>query len=433
MFTSLGVASPRTTGLQIPFVSPSAQPLSIDEGIEVVTTPASVNREKNCSAQEPEQRAELHSPDRRVNLGETVATTPTTNMGDFNPVLQHDFTGTYPAPQIAQASPFQLGQYLTPTLLDDATGENPTLLDDPANYEIGNLGVQETTRAAPTEGDFTGVAYPSLNVTRQEILTLSSVLERIPQSFMSGEGVGANQPLSLTVVDQTLDPTLLATSSQEDLPGPSSSRLLSSEGHERQQTTHGKRRRPRYSLTVSMLRKHPVLKFFATGPLDAEKTPYKWWCRVCRTELSLMSRGPLELISHYRSDAHLTKEHRIRMEIPGTPLFDKDGKEILGIALQEAKKVARDSHPIAPQLDSRHPLVGQSAVPALGVVSSPTDKVLFQIAVLEHGLRHGGHIKSLTGIYEELSRLMSNDQSTTQNWSEQRVFVSTFLYLADLS
>ena len=146
-----------------------------------------------------------------------------------------------------------------------------------------------------------------------------------------------------------------------------------------------------------------------------------------------MSRGPLELISHYRSDTHLRKEHRIRMEIPGTPLFDKYGKEILGIALQEAKKVARDSHPIAPQLDSRHPLVGQSAVPALGVVSSPTDKVLFQIAVLEHGLRHGGHIKSLTGIYEELSRLMSNDQSTTQNWSEQRVFVSTFLYLADLS
>ena len=83
MFTPLGVASPRTTGLQIPFVSPSAQPLSIDEGIEVVTTPASVNREENCSAQEPKQRAELHSPDRRVNLGETAATTPTTNMGDF--------------------------------------------------------------------------------------------------------------------------------------------------------------------------------------------------------------------------------------------------------------------------------------------------------------------------------------------------------------
>ena len=100
MFTPLGVASPRTAGLQILFVSPSAQPLSIDEGIEVVTTPASVNREENCSAQEPKQRAELHSPDRRVNLGETAATTPTTNMGDFNPVLQMTLPGLILPPKL---------------------------------------------------------------------------------------------------------------------------------------------------------------------------------------------------------------------------------------------------------------------------------------------------------------------------------------------
>ena len=81
------------------------------------------------------------------------------------------------------------------------------------------------------------------------------------------------------------------------------------------------------------MKTHPVLKISATGPLDADETPYKWWCRVCRTELSLMSRGPLELFSHYRSDSHLIKEHRMRMEIPGMPLFDRDGKEILGIAL----------------------------------------------------------------------------------------------------
>ena len=142
---------------------------------------------------------------------------------------------------------------------------------------------------------------------------------------MSGEGVDTNQPLSLTVVDHVLDSALLATSSQEDNSGPSSSRPLPSEEHEVRQSSHGKRRRPEYSLTVSMLKKHPVLKFSATGPLDAKRTPYKWWCKVCRTELSLMSRGPLELISHYRSDTHLTKEHIICMEIPGTPLLDKDG------------------------------------------------------------------------------------------------------------
>ena len=85
----------------------------------------------------------------------------------------------------------------------------------------------------------------------------------------------------------------------------------------------GKRRRPKYSLTSAMLKKHPVVQYFATGPLDRNKNPYKWWCRVCKIELSLMSRGVLELLSHHKTEAHLTKEHRIRLETPGLPLFDQ--------------------------------------------------------------------------------------------------------------
>ena len=97
-----------------------------------------------------------------------------------------------------------------------------------------------------------------------------------------------------------------------------------------------------------MLRKHPFLKFSATGPLYRQKTPHKWWCRVCRIELSPMSRGVLELLSHYRTEGHLIKEHRIRVEIHGLPLFDRYGNELHGIMLQEAKRVARKTFPIAP-------------------------------------------------------------------------------------
>ena len=68
-------------------------------------------------------------------------------------------------------------------------------------------------------------------------------------------------------------------------------------------------------------------------------------------------------MSHYRSESHLVKEHRIRMEVPGMSLFDKDEKELLGLSLQEAKKKAKDTYPIAPQLDPCRPLVGQDSVP----------------------------------------------------------------------
>ena len=136
-----------------------------------------------------------------------------------------------------------------------------------------------------------------------------------------------------------------------------------------------------------------------------------------------MSRGSLELISHYRTDSHLVREHRIRMEVPGMPLFDKE-KKILGTSLQDAKKKARDSYPIPPQLDSLRPLVGQESIPDFSATTSPTEKLFSQISILEFGLRHGGSVSLLTGVYEELVRLTSSSRISGQNWSPQRLFVS---------
>ena len=151
-----------------------------------------------------------------------------------------------------------------------------------------------------------------------------------------------------------------------------------------------------------MLKKHPFLRFSATGPIDKNKRPYKWCCSVCRVELYLMSRGSLELLSHYKSESHLRKKHRMRMEIPGMALFDGEGREIYGIPLQEAKKKAKNTYPIAPQLDVCRPLVGQESVPDFNAVNSQTDKAPSQICILKHRLRDGGHIGSLAGIYDEL-------------------------------
>ena len=54
----------------------------------------------------------------------------------------------------------------------------------------------------------------------------------------------ANQSLSLTVVDNIVDPILITASSQEEQSEPSSSRVVPSEGREVSQATQWKRRRP---------------------------------------------------------------------------------------------------------------------------------------------------------------------------------------------
>ena len=185
----------------------------------------------------------------------------------------------------------------------------------------------------------------------------------------------------------------------------------------------GKRRRPKDSLTGSMFKRHPVLKFPATGPLVKDKTPCKR-CRVCEVELSFMNRGSLKFFSHYCFDSHLIREHRIRLEIPGMTLYGRDEKELLGVALQGAKKEAKNNDPIPLQLDSHRSLVGQQSIPDFSVTTSPTERILSQINTLEFGLRYGRNIASLTGMYDELVRLTSSDCLSVQNWSQQRIFVS---------
>ena len=112
------------------------------------------------------------------------------------------------------------------------------------------------------------------------------------------------------------------------------------------------------------------------------------------------------------------------MEVPGMPLYDKDERELLGIAPQEAKKKAKDVYPIHLQLDSYRSLVAQESVPDFSISTSPAEKIYAQINILEFGLRHGGNIASLTGMYDELVRLTSSDRVSVQNWSQERLFVS---------
>ena len=322
----------------------------------------------------------------------------------------------------------QFGQYLHPLAIHGVESASSQVHDQVVS--LGNETVENQTAnlIAPGFIDFPESGFANFSITRQEVFVLSNVLGRIPQTFITGGEGELGQTMALTVIDDT-NPTIIATtSSQEDMLAHSSS------GTTRQQTEHGppevrgKRRRPKYSLTGSMFKRHPITKFSATGPLDRDRSRYKWWCRVCRVELSLMSRGNLELISHYRSDSHLIREHRIRMEVPGMPLYDKDQRELLGIALQEAKKKAKEVYLIPLQLDSFRPLVGQESVPDFSVSTSPAEKIYAQINILEFGLRHGGNIASLTGMYDELVRLTSSDRVSVQNWSQERLFVKFSIF-----
>ena len=186
-----------------------------------------------------------------------------------------------------------------------------------------------------------------------------------------------------------------------------------------------KRPKPRLHLNVQMFRKHPVFKFFVTAPMDSENNPHKWRCRVCQVELSLKTKGSLEILSHYRTESHLVREHRIRMETPGLPLYGRNELELAGLELDEAREKAQLEFPIAPTLGECYLLPGQHELPADIDSLDPSSVICSQIRILFIGLQHGGTMETLASLWSNLGLEVRGPAKVPHfDWSQERVFVS---------
>ena len=216
VYAPLQVATPRTLEHYIAAESLNIRPLQIDEqkNVDKSTTPTTfshsdgnskevVQQKENPPALSgivtPEVAPQSKSIDRRFSeyarelFGSTnyasATRLPTPGFSQFNQPPEDAVTGPMNPPRLTSD--------LNPSRGDD---------ESPAEFQI-----------ASNEVTFAENTLPNLRVTRQEVLVLSSVLGRIPQTLISGEGVDINQTSALTVVDDLTPTTMITTTSQEDI------------------------------------------------------------------------------------------------------------------------------------------------------------------------------------------------------------------------
>ena len=194
---------------------------------------------------------------------------------------------------------------------------------------------------------------------------------------------------------------------------------------QQEETSVRKRAKPRHVQAGLMHHKYPILKVFATATADAARYPHKYRCRVGSVELSLMAKGPLEILHRSRTDAHLVKEDRIRMETPGLPLFDKKCNELSRMASKNAKERAKREYPVAPKLGDYYMRLGQQEQAEAVRAGDPSKKVLAQLNFLKIGLMHGGQIEIFVALWHDLVKETKTTEPIAQHdWRPYRVFVS---------
>ena len=53
---------------------------------------------------------------------------------------------------------------------------------------------------------------------------------------------------------------------------------------------------------------------FVTGPLDPEHNKHKFFCQICKTNVSISTKGAREIVRHFQCESHFRKDQRWRFE-----------------------------------------------------------------------------------------------------------------------
>ena len=273
-------------------------------------------------------------------------------------------------------------------------------------------------------------ATASLSTQLQETVTRPPVSQQQSSSSRLSEDRIPEPPSSsqVAVTKTKRNPATRRIQRRERLSAPAGGETVTGATFQGQSGTVG-RSKPPLQLNIQMFRKHPVFNFFVTAPVDAEANPHKWRCRVCSIELSLKTKGALEILSHYRTEAHLVREHRLRMETPGLPLYGKNDQELVGPSLDEAREKAEMTYPIAPTLGECYLLPEQYELPSDVDILDPSAVICSQIRILMTGLQHGGGL-DVRSLWSSLwSEIRGPSKVPQFNWCPERVFVSIVLLI----
>ena len=188
------------------------------------------------------------------------------------------------------------------------------------------------------------------------------------------------------------------------------------------------RRRVRSKRTFKMKKlwgANEVVQFFVTDPTDAAGKPSHFYCRICRKDVSVLLRGPHEILRHYQGVKHFARDQRLRLETPGWRVLDFEGNPLKESELERPREhilrgplVVRDrEYPFAEDL-----IVDESGAP------DATLPVVAKVSSLIEILRLGGPYELVNQLWSQFT-LTASRVNIDVAWSREEVLVGSFLLL----
>ena len=158
-----------------------------------------------------------------------------------------------------------------------------------------------------------------------------------------------------------------------------------------------------------------------TGPTDASTKLSKFYCQLCRKDVSVLTHGSSEVLRHFQVIQHFARDQRFQLETPGWRVLGFDGKPLTEDELErQREKILRIPRVVRDQEYSfREDLI----LNASGK-TDPQLPLLTKVSSLVDVLQLGGSYELVERLWERFV-LTASLSNVSVAWSRNEVLVSS--------
>ena len=215
-------------------------------------------------------------------------------------------------------------------------------------------------------------------------------------------------------------------------------------GSKRPTTTKSKKKKPVWRsnkvMREELFEGISWARTFVTGPMDPKWNPYKFYCQICKGNVSIYGRGVKEILRHHGTERHLRRDQRWRyehlsVEDPVTKTIrhyvrDENGKLLTPYELELEYPKFKDVTLV--DIGEKLPFYDEAMAGNTHMTSSSENRVRVQISILGHFLPNFDDIRSLRSLWKDIGVVVNHQALFSDfNWGKERLSVSLHKVICD--
>ena len=194
---------------------------------------------------------------------------------------------------------------------------------------------------------------------------------------------------------------------------------------------------PNNVMRESAFEKYEWARVFVTGPMDPAHNKYRFYCQICKYNVSMLSRGLGEIRRHFKRERHFRKDQRWRYEHLTTVhpitkavrhhVLGRDAKELTETELLRELPFFENEELV--DIGPKMPFYDDFMLGITRSQSTPELRASHQLSVFASFITRCGDLSFLRTFWTNVGTIL-NHQTTFQefDWSTTATYVSIFYY-----